>query len=298
MPITIPRPPLWREAETLLHALSLYGATGIAAFGWAVCRLLDWSVEPWLPLWFCAALLIYNADRLRPDPADALNIPQRAAASARWRGLSRAVFVGAAIVLVGWPIFSRDWLTLALVVTGAIVCLNYSVPLLGFRWKDVPLLKTFFAPTIVTTAILGLPWLHLGPAADALTFALIAVRAWSFLLFNMILCDLRDLTGDRACGIRSLPVALGERGTRWLLIALLVLIESLTLTALFHAPERHQTSWCLISFFGPLYLGALLFAVRRPRSERFYEWAVEGMLFLPALAILLGNFDLNGATWK
>ena len=64
--------------EVLLHALSLYGAAGIAAFGWAVCRLLDWSVEPWILLWSCAALLIYNADRLRPDPADLVNIPQRA----------------------------------------------------------------------------------------------------------------------------------------------------------------------------------------------------------------------------
>ncbi len=289
MPISIPRPSLWREAETLLHALSLYGAAGIAAFGWAVCRLLDWSVEPWLPLWFCAALLIYNADRLRPDPADLVNIPQRAAASERWRWLSRAVFGGAAVFLVAWPIFSRDWLTLALVVAGAIVCLNYSVPLLGFRWKDVPLLKTFFAPTIVTAAILGLPWLHLGPATDAVTFALTALRAWSFLLFNMILCDLRDLTGDRACGIRSLPVALGEKGTHWLLAALLVLIELLAICAAAHAPEPHRSPWRIACVLGPLYLGGLLVAVRRPRSERFYEWAVEGMLFLPALTILASS---------
>lgn len=270
MPIPItpqPRVSIFREIESLLHTLSLYGASGIAAFGWAVCRLLDWSVEPWLPLWFCSALLIYNADRLQPDPADLLNIPLRAAASARWRGVSRAVFAGAAVFLLVWPLLLRDWLTLGLVLTGALVCLNYSIPLLGFRWKDVPLLKTFFAPTIVTAAILGLPWLHLGPATDAATFALTALRAWSFLLFNMVLCDLRDLAGDRACGIRSLPVVLGEKATRWLLAALLVLIEALALAAFLHAPAPHQPAWLLMSVLGPLYLGGLLVAVRRPRKS-------------------------------
>jgi 4-hydroxybenzoate polyprenyltransferase len=284
-----PRHSLFREMEVLLHALSLYGAAGIAAFGWAVCRLLDWSVIPWIPLWSCAALLIYNADRLRPDPADLVNIPQRAASSIRWRGLSRVVCFGAAIFLVAWPIYSRDWLTLGLVLAGALVSLNYSIPIFGFRWKDIPLIKTFFAPTIVTAAILGLPWFHLGPSVGIGTFVLISLRAWTFLMFNMIICDLRDVVGDRACGIRSLPVALGEKGTRWLLGGLLVFIEILSITALSGAPARHRpTSW-VICFLGPIYLGTLLYAIRRPRSERFYEWAVEGMLFLPAIAVLVGG---------
>jgi 4-hydroxybenzoate polyprenyltransferase len=283
------RPSIPGELETLLHVLNLYGAIGIAAFGWAVCRLLDWPAAPWLPLWFCAALLIYNADRLRPDPADAINIPHRAAATARWRWLSRIVCALATLGLITLPLVRHDWLTLGLVLGGALVCLNYSVPLLGFRWKDVPLLKTFFAPTVVSAAVLGLPWLHLGVATDASTLALTALRAWSFLLFNMLLCDLRDLAGDRASGVRSLPVALGETRTRWLLVALLVLIEALALAAFTQAPERHQPAWRLACILGPLYLGSLLLAVRQPRSERFYEWAVEGMLFLPALAVVVGS---------
>ena len=51
------------------------------------------------------------------------------------------------------------------------------------------------------------------------------------------------------------------------------------------APAFQQT-WRLIAILGPIYLGALLIAVRHPQSERFYEWAVEGMLFLPPLAVL------------
>lgn len=275
--------------ETALHALSLYGAAGIAAFGWAVCQFLDWPGLPWIPLWSCAALLVYNADRLRTDPADLVNIPQRAAASERWRRWSRIVCLAAAIVLLVYPILTRDWLSLGLIIAGSIVSLNYSIPIFGFRSKDVPLLKTFFAPTIVTASILGLPWLHLGPVIDLGTLLVISLRSWTFLMFNMIICDLRDVAGDRACGIRSIPVALGERGTRWLLFALLILIASLSLTALANAPDRHRAAYRWICIIGPLYLGALLFAIRRPQPERFYEWAVEGMLFLPAGAILLAR---------
>ena len=278
-----------REVEVLLHALSLYGAIGVAAFGWGVCCLLEWEAKQWLPLWFCAVLVIYNADRLRPEPADVVNIPLRTASSRRLRGISFGICAVAAVFLFAFPLFTRDWLTFSLVIGGAVTCLNYSIPLFGFRWKDVPLLKTFFVPTIVTAAIFGLPWLHLDPGTDGGTFLLTVLRCWSFLFFNVILCDLRDIDGDRSCGIRSVPVALGVQKTRWLLAALIILIEALALGALAHEPVRHQTTLQIICIVCPLYLGSLLLAVRRPQPERFYEWAVEGMLFLPAFAMILGE---------
>ena len=233
-----------RELETLLHTLSIYGALGITAFGWALCQILDWEAGPWMPYWFCAALLVYNADRLRRDPADTLNIPQRTAAAARLRVLSLIVLIVSALVLLVLPIARRDWLTLVLVLGGALVSLNYSIPLFGFRFKDVPLLKTFFAPTIVTASVLGLPWLHLGASRAGLaTLALGSLRSWTFLMFNMILCDLRDRAGDETCGIRSLPVMLGDKRTRRLLIALLAVIEVLALGAWAVASSAHRRIW-------------------------------------------------------
>ena len=272
-----------------LHTLSIFGALGIVAFGWAVGQLFNWEVGAWMPYWFCGSLLVYNADRLRRDPADALNIPLREAASARLRFLSLMVLAVAALVLLVLPIVRRDWLTLALVLGGSLVCLNYSIPLFGFRFKDVPLLKTFFAPTIVTASVLGLPWLHVGNGGAAgFALALGSLRSWSFLMFNMIVCDLRDRTGDEACGIRSLPVVLGEKKTRWLLAALLTSIEMLAFGAYAIASGPHRNAWAIICFLSPLYLGGIFLAVRRSRSERFYEWIVEGMLFLPAIAVCAG----------
>jgi len=276
------------EAAALFQTLCFYVAAGITSFGWAVCHLLGWGAAPYLPLWFCSALLIYNADRLRRDPVDALNIPQRAAASARSRKLSLVVLACAAVALVGWPIVRGDWLTLGLIAAGTPVCLGYSAPIFGFRFKDVPLLKTLFAPTIVSVAVVGLPWFHEGAPPVGANFALTVFRAWCFLLFDMILCDLRDIEGDRRMRIRSLPVWLGEKGTRALLWAVLAVVEISSIAGAVQAPGRLAAAWRLACVAGPLYLGGLMIAVRTPRSEGFYEWWVEGMLFLPAVACVAG----------
>ena len=275
-------------AAALIQTLCFYVAAGVASFGWAVCHLFGWPAAPYLPLWFCSALVIYNADRLRRDPVDALNIPRRAAATARLRSASKVVVTAAAMTLIVLPLMRKDWLTLALIAAGTPVCLNYSAPIFGFRFKDVPLLKTLFAPTIVSIAITGLPWLHDGLRGSWLSLVLIAFLAWCFLLYDMVLCDLRDLEGDRKMGIRSLPVCLGQRGTRISLGLLLGFIEIAALVALAHAPPHFAAPWRLACIAAPLYLGGLLLAVRKPRSEAFYEWWVEGMLFLPAVVCVAG----------
>ena len=301
MPNENPPPPsFFAEIETVIQTLSLYGAAGIAAFGWAMGGLLGVDATPWMPLWFCAALLIYNADRLRRDPADALNLPARTAASARMRTASAVTLALAALVLIGLPVWWRDWLTLALVTAGAIVTLGYSIPILGFRWKDVPLVKTLFAPAVVTAAVFGpligidTPYgpcaLHLYPGWKVLAPLCIAVDlipwALCYLLFNMLLCDLRDLAGDTACGIRSIPVVWGEGGARRLLWVLAV-VGQVLLAIFIRFGETPHYPYAILSLVTGLWQACLLLATRGPRSERFYEWAVEGLLYLPAIACAL-----------
>ncbi|MEZ0258984.1 MAG: hypothetical protein ACAI37_27120, partial [Chthoniobacter sp.] len=70
---------------------------------------------------------------------------------------------------------------------------------------------------------------------------------------------------------------------------LLVGIEALGLGKWLFSSDAHRGAWGMMSLFAPLYLGGILLAVRRPRSERFYEWIVEGMLFMPAIAVLIGG---------
>ena len=94
---------LSRYAEPLraVHALHLYGALGIATFGWSLGHWAGFSSARLLPLWLAGALVVYNLDRLKRDPADAINTPARVARHARlrpWSGLLAAL--GAAILLL------------------------------------------------------------------------------------------------------------------------------------------------------------------------------------------------------
>jgi 4-hydroxybenzoate polyprenyltransferase len=272
-----------------LNALAFYVAAGIASFGWALCGLSGWDAQPWLPLWFCAALLIYNSDRLRNEIADSLNVPRRAAIITRLRPFSLGLIAIAATVLLILPLSRRDWQTLLLVVAGTVVCLNYSRPLLGFRFKDVPLLKTLFAPSIVIAAVVGLPLLHEEAPINGGYLAVLTLHTWVLLLFNMTLCDLRDMRGDQQHGIVSLPLALGVKRTRHFLWVLLAVTEVLAIIALASAPADLTRTWTIICSGIPCYLGTLMFAVRSTRAEAFHEWWVDGILFLPALALLAGR---------
>ncbi len=274
-----------RGVPASLQALSLYCAVGIVCFGWAMGRLLGFHIGYYAALWLFGALFVYNLDRIRHDPADAINTPRRAAAASRLRRvrLALAIAAGAALVLV--PLVAADWVTLALAICGGVVCASYSAPFAGIRLKDVPTLKTFFAPVIVTAAIFVLPMLHGQIDAGAAHTACVIAWAACYLLFNMILCDQRDLLGDAATGTRSLPEAIGPLRTLGLQVALIAGSVVLALGAALTSDSEAALAWLALAVAAPMYLGALLLTLRKPRGEHFYEWWVEGMLFLPAIVV-------------
>ncbi len=280
-----------RNARTFgvcLQTLHLYGAGGIVAFGWAMCELVGAVAAPWMPLWFFAALLFYNVDRLRRDPSDAFNTPRREAAARQLRRWSWFLAAGAAIGLLTIPLARRDWITLGSIIGGGLVCLNYSLPLGDFRLKEAPLLKTFFAPGLVTAAVFGLPLLH---KPDLLSLGFLVAAIWSslFLFCNMALCDLRDIPGDRRFGVVSVPSRLGIPRTRKLLWILLAAGFMLALAETRIAGARRR-EWVSVAALSAAYLGGIVHAARRERSERFYEWWVEGLLFIPSIAVLAARF--------
>jgi 4-hydroxybenzoate polyprenyltransferase len=267
--------PALRDALRPLHALHLYGAAGIAAFGWSLGCWMGFDSGKLLPLWFAGALVVYNLDRLKRDPADARNTPERV----RWHGSVRRsswLLTGAgAAVLVLWPLWIGDGGLLLLTGLALPLSLSYSFPLLGPRLKDVPVLKTLFAPLVVLAAVLVPPILLQGLAVSP-ALLLAAGWGWTVLMFNMVLCDLRDIDGDRAAGTGSLPVLLGVAGTQGLLW---LLIAAGTLCAL-------ARGWPVLAGATLALLSPLALAARRRRNEAFYEWLAEGTLFLPALVEL------------
>ena len=273
----------WENALAALHTLHIYGATAFASFGFVLARWLRFEPGPWAGLWFAGALFAYNIDRLARDPADAINMPRRVEHVARLRKISTLLAAGALLALILVPTLQGAWLLLALVTAGARCCAAYSGVIQCLRLKDIPLLKTFLVPTAAMATLLAPPLLEQGLRVSASAFVCASAAVWCFLFFNVLLCDLRDIEGDRQTGTFSLPVRLGAAGTRRLLWV--VLPATTALCAL--------SGWNLLAAFCALYMGGLLVAVRTRRSERFYEWWVEGMLFLPAAVWLLRRAGLD-----
>jgi 4-hydroxybenzoate polyprenyltransferase len=264
-----------RDALRPLHALHIYGAVGIAVFGWSLGRWAGFASGKLLPLWLAGALVVYNLDRLKRDPADSVNTPERVLWHGMLRRWSWLLTAAGAAVLVLWPLWTGDGVLLLMTGLALPLSLSYSFPLLGPRLKDVPVLKTLFAPLMVLTAVLAPPILLQGLAVRP---PLLLTAGWSLclLMFNMLLCDLRDIGGDRAAGTRSLPVLLGAKGTQgllWLLIAA-------------GAACAMMRGWPILAWATVAVLSPLALATQRRRSEAFYEWLAEGTLFLPALVDL------------
>jgi 4-hydroxybenzoate polyprenyltransferase len=276
-----------RRFAAAFQALSLYVSAAIAACGWGISHLFNFDGGPYLLLWFAGATLVYNIDRLRPDPADLLNIPQRHAAFARLSRLSRALVATSLLSLIVLPVFMQKWLLLALTLTAALVCICYSLRPLGFRLKDVPVLKSLFAPTIAAAAFL-VPPLCYGFLDNSAGYAIeTASWLWMFLCFNMILCDLRDILGDSREGIRSIPVLIGARTTRSILRLIFIATLATGIFNALSAPTELRDLWIALALITAAYQWHLLRTPEAKRNEAYYEWRVEGMLFIPALAVLI-----------
>jgi len=260
----------------LLQLLCIYAALAITAFGWVVAR---WGgINPWgyWVQWLAGALFIYNLDRVKTDPADAINVPRRTANLSRWPGLNWGLMVLAGLALLGVPLWQRDRLLLALTFAGALVCAGYSLPIFGRRVKSLPLLKTLFIPTLLIGA-------YFIPAAWSLREVpdwRVIGWGWGALLFNVLLFDLRDLAGDRRVQTVTIAVFLGQARTISMLAALVAGMALLS---------TRWEQWITDAVFALLLgLGA------KRRGEAFYEWLVDGALFVPILCEALRHFVVKG----
>ena len=266
-----------------LNVLGVYVAAGITAFGWGLCKLLELPCAKFLPIWFVGAVFTYNLDRLSSDTSDHLNLPRRTGKHRRLRRYSVVLAAFAGLLVLAIPLWQRDWLLLGLAVCAAAVCSSYSIRLLGFRIKSIGAVKTLFAPVVIVLTVCVVPWIWAHPKPHPLLLVPGITWAVCALLINALICDLRDEAGDRAAGRTTLPISLGTARTNTLLIVLLAasVFAGASRLALTRA---HALGWSLLLVMSSIYFLALIVSARRPQPEAFFNWWVEGMLFLPAIA--------------
>lgn len=197
-----------------------------------------------------------------------------------------AAMCGTALVLAAGP---AKWPLVGLVVFGALSAYFYTAPPFALKNRgigDVQVLLSFALFMVFGSFYVqahAFSWL---PVIDALPLGFLVV---DILHVN----NLRDLPADRAAGITTLAIALGEDGAKRLHHAYVIAAYAATVALVAFA---HLTPWTLLAFASipaARVLSRAVDAVRRPaddptivvRAARFH--ALFGALIIAGLALSL-----------
>jgi 4-hydroxybenzoate polyprenyltransferase len=280
----------------LLARGNLLIALSMAASTWMVQVLAGLPAEPLAPfITFLVISAIYSLDRVADLEADSQTHPERARFSQRHARLLRGSAVAAyvlALVLAGRQ---GRW-SVAVTLLPLAALLAYSFPLLprpvarrvGFsRIKEVFVLKNLWVSgTLAATSTL-LAVVPQGGAPEEkapLALAVFLLGRWEV---NTVFFDVRDEAGDRANGLRTLPVVLGRARTLRLLHGLngLLALFALAVPLLGLAPP----AFALLGL-SSLYAWAYLRRAESQEDLHFLSDVVaDGELSVLAIAVLLGT---------
>ena len=229
----------------------------------AACPLLcgavyDLPVAPWKPVVaFLCAFFVYSIDKVSGSKEDLLNTPERAIL-ANYPISQLAILAYVAAFLITFAMDWTKWYCVAIFgLAGWLYAIKWPSNNRQIRLKDIPGLKAPYVAATCTICFAGL-----AGAGYSLIFGLI--------LINTILFDIRDLVGDVANGVRTVPAMFGASRTIWLLAALDGLLF-------------------LISPVTALVGAALLAYFRHQRQSLQYDLLVDGWPIISLILIYLSN---------
>ena len=189
---------------------------------------------------FLVTFAVYSFDKVSGSKEDLLNTPGRAIlAKYPIKQLAALTYVIAILVVA----ITDIWKLPCLLIYG-LAGLIYTARIRGVRLKDIPGVKNLIVAGSTAIAyvymISGAWWLY------ALIFLLMFI--------DTVLFDLRDIIGDTAEGVKTLPVVLGRAPTMMMLSAIDLIIYTLSpVVAIFGAflilyfrKERHSLSYDLL----------------------------------------------------
>lgn len=263
---------------------SLYLSVAGMAMVYISCLLHDLPFDP-----VAAAILmlvvfaVYNLNRKTDEDEDAINHAERYAFTKEYETVLFRSAIGAyviALCLAAIQGFDSLFVTTIPLIAGIV----YSVPLLparfGFRrLKEVPLMKSLVVAFSWAVPPALLPACHAGLSAGAATC--IAGIFFFFLVFiNTVVFDIRDVEGDLASGIKTLPTILGSERTLYLLTAMNVTIGAALVLAGGLLPRFHLV---LLLATGIGYVQGYLLCFHRLMKEKLlFELLADGQFILLA----------------
>jgi len=273
---------------------NLYVAGGAGCLSYAAAVLQ--GIKPRLADFFITFFYVFAMHVLNryTDKASRFNYPSRAALYEHYKfGFFLTSLSSVIIALTIASAQGRAIFFTLLAMTG--LGLLYSVRIFPESWlrvvrvsklKDIPASKTIFVAAGWSVVATLLPSMREGHTLGFKT--LFAFTVVSVLVFvRSAVFDIADIQGDRLVGEETLPIVIGEKRTRRLLV---YLVSGLALSLLAAPLLGLATDFGYVMLIASLYAGFYLFIhkreVLRPGSLRF-ETLVENNFYLAGgLAVL------------
>ncbi|MEF8937457.1 MAG: UbiA family prenyltransferase [Halovenus sp.] len=279
-PTTNPRAVLTATVLFLVHSnlLISLSATSVAL---STMLLADLAVDPAaLFIVFAVTLFVYSFNRLTDLAEDERNVPERASFVRQygvWLLALGAVLylVATAVAIVrGIPGAPAMIVPLAVAVLYSVVGLKRILLvknlLVGLSWGLIPLGVGVYYSVLGSFDILFM----FGFITAALTIA-------------AVVFDIKDIAGDRAEGIKSVPVVAGPARTRQFAVAASAVLGVIVVVFLLTGVLNRQ--YVLLLPFICYMIGYSLVATR-DRTPLFYGFVIDSEHIF--LAVLLGSWEL------
>ena len=280
---------------------NLYVAGGAGCLSYAAAVLQ--GIRPRLADFFITFFYVFAMHVLNryTDKGSRFNYPSRAALYEHYKfGFFLSSVSGVIVALIIANAQGRSIFFALLAMTG--LGLLYSVRIFPESWlrvvkvsrlKDIPASKTIFVAAGWSVVATLLPSLREGNILDFQTifalgvvFALVFVRSAVF--------DIVDIQGDRLVGEETLPIVIGEKRSRRLLV---YLVFGLAICLLLAPLLGLATDFSYIMLIACFYTGFYLFVHKRgllrPGSLRF-ETLVENTFYLAGGLAVVYRVISNG----
>jgi len=228
---------------------------------------------------FLSTFSVYNINRTTDRSEDSINRPQVASRNMLYF-LVPSLIASALCLLLSTSVGAQALTVIAASFAASILYsfkLSPSIP----RLKEILGLKSVLVA--VSWGFTGALLPASGQAVDASKIVLVFTYIFIQILVNTILCDVRDMEGDVASGVNTLPISLGLGATRRLLLSVNTLLIPWLLYCISQGMfMRHMPA--LFFGVGYGYLIIWLFS-KTGRSRLLVELAVDGE-WMPLVALM------------
>lgn len=279
-----PVQPVSRFVTPLIVYSSLYTAAMMAAMVYLSCLLQGLPFDP-----VAAAILalvvfaVYNLNRKTDEDEDAVNHTERYSFTKKYETILFRSAIIAFLLAISLSALqgSGSLLITSIPLVAGVV---YSVPLFparfGFRrLKEVPFMKSLIVAFSWTLPAMLLPICHAGLSAGVAA-GIVGVFFLVQTFTNTVVYDIRDVEGDAASGIRTIPTIFGSRGTLFFLMGMNAVIGIALVLAGGALPGSYTM---LVMTAGMIYtLGYLLCFQRFGTEKLSFELFTDGEFILLA----------------